>query len=376
MEKEIANLQKEIATANKLLAETSKDKQMTVGQVSLLDKKIRQREKLIKAYNARVAELDGAISKGHGNIKTLNGNLQKLQQEYAQMITFAYRNRSDYNLLMFMFSADDFNQAFRRLRYIQQFSDARKTKMEQISSTQKNINQQVEQSKKEKDEQLALLKDEKEQQKALQQEKEQLKSQINLLKKKEKNIQQSIKDKEAQASRLQKVIEDIIAEEIRRSKQANGTNKEDKLMALTPAEMQLSSTFSANKGKLPWPVERGVIASSFGKHAHPVSEKVIINNNGIDIATQEQSTARAVFDGVVVSVNKITATNNAVIIRHGAYFTVYSNMDEVYVKRGDEVKTKQKIGRVHTDSSEGKTELHFELWQEKTRNDPALWLSR
>jgi Membrane proteins related to metalloendopeptidases len=173
------------------------------------------------------------------------------------------------------------------------------------------------------------------------------------------------------------VIEEIIAEEIRRSRNnTSSSNKENKLMMLTPVEKQLSETFIANKGKLPWPTERGMISSSYGKHAHPVSDKIMVTNNGIDISTPANAMARSVFDGVVVSVNKITASNNAVIIRHGEYFTVYSNLDEVYVSRGDRVKTKQNIGRIHTEKSEGKTEIHFELWKEKGRQNPELWLSK
>ena len=147
-------------------------------------------------------------------------------------------------------------------------------------------------------------------------------------------------------------------------------------MALTPAEKTLSANFVGNKGKLPWPVERGIIASSFGKHASVVSDKVTVTNNGIDIATTENAKARAVFDGEVTSVTNLTGANTVVIIRHGEYFTVYSNLENVTVKRGDKVKTKQGIGTVHTNKTEGKTELHFEVLKEQNRQDPANWLSK
>ena len=147
-------------------------------------------------------------------------------------------------------------------------------------------------------------------------------------------------------------------------------------MALTPAEKTLSSNFVSNKGKLPWPVERGVISSSYGKHASVVSDKVTVTNNGIDIATTDGAQARAVFDGEVASVTKLTGANTVVIIRHGEYFTVYSNLENVTVKRGDKVKTKQNIGKVHTSTTENKTELHFELLKETNRQDPAGWLSK
>lgn len=404
LERQIANLEQEIATANKLLKETSKNKQATLNQVNLLDKKIKQREELVKAYNEQIAVLDDEINKGQSNIKALNGDLKNLRKEYAQMIVFANKNRSHYDKLVFLFSADDFNQAFRRLRYIRQFSDARKTKMDQIASTERRISSEVEASQKAREQQAALLQGEKEQKAALQGEKEDLNTQVKQLKKQEGNLQQDIKNKQKQAQKLQKAIDDIIAEEIRKANErakkeaearakaeaeakkkkgnANANTKPDvpasgnKNMALTPAEMTLSGNFANNKGRLPWPVEKGYVSSSFGKHASVVSDKVVVTNNGIDIAVSENSQARAVFDGMVVSVNKLTASNTVIIIRHGDYFTVYSNIEEAAVKRGDNVKTKQNLGKIHTNKMESKTELHFELLKEKDRLDPESWLAK
>jgi len=311
------------------------------------------------------------------------------------MIVFANKNRNHYDRLGFIFASKDFNQAFSRLRYIRQFNDARKTKMEQIASTERRISDEVEASQQAREEQAALLKDEKIQQETLKKEKKELNSQVAKLKKKEGSLQQDIKNKQQQAKKLQKAIDDIIAEEIRKAnaeaerkrkeeakknaskgKTTTPAPKKEKGMALTPAEQTLSSNFVGNKGKLPWPVERGVISSSYGKHASVVSDKVTVTNNGIDIATTEKAQARAVFEGEVASVTKLTGANTVVILRHGEYFTVYSNLENVTVKRGDKVKTKQNIGTVHTNKTEGKTELHFELLKEQNRQNPANWLSK
>lgn len=384
LEREIKTLQDDIATTNKLLKKTSKDKEMTLNEVSLLNKKIKQREKLIQAYNEQIAVLDKEISKGQGNIKTLNADLKNLRKEYAQMVAFANKNRSHYDKLEFIFASDDFNQAFSRLRYIRQFTESRKTKMNQIATTEKRISGEVEASQKAREEQAAMLADEKTQQAELQKEKDQLNSQIAALKKKEGQLQQDIKQKQQQAKQLQKAVDDIIAEEIRlaneRAKKeaaAKGKKAEGgKGIAMTPEEKTLSTNFSANKGKLPWPVERGVVSSSYGKHASVVSDKVTVTNSGIDIATEGSSQARAVFDGVVTSVTKLTGSNTVVIIRHGEYFTVYSNIEEASVKRGDNVKTKQNLGRIHTNKAENKTELHFELLKGTNRDNPESWLSK
>jgi len=394
LQSEITTLQKDIASANALLQKTTKDKEMTQTEVGLLEKKIRHREQLIKAYNDQIAILDEEIDRGQNNIQSLNTDLGKLQKEYAKMIVFANKNRNQYNRLGFIFASKDFNQAFSRLRYIRQFTDARKVKMDQIASTEKQLSSALEASQKAREEQTTLLKEEKSQQEALQNEKKELDAQVAKLKKKEGSIQQDIQNKQQQAQKLQKAIDDIIAEEIRKAnaeaekkrkaEAKKNTNKstatttikpeKDKGIALTPAEKTLSTNFANNKGKLPWPVERGVISSSYGKHASVVSSKVTVTNNGIDIATTEGAQARVVFDGEVASVTKLTGSNTVVIVRHGEYFTVYSNLESVAVKRGDQVKTKQNIGIVHTNKTENKTELHFELLKEQNRENPANWL--
>ena len=398
LQNEITTLQKEISNANELLKKTTKDKEMTLNEVSILENKIKQREQLIRAYNEQIDILDEEIDKGQNNIKSLNSDLSKLQKEYAKMIVFANKNRNQYDRLGFIFASEDFNQAFSRLRYIRQFTDARKVKMEQIASTEKQISSEVEASQQAREEQATLLKEEKNQQEALKKEKEELNAQVAKLKKKEGNLQQDIKKKQQQTQKLQKAIDDIIAEEIRKAneeaarkrkeEEKKTTNKgkttatttttktKEKGMALTPAEKTLSTSFVNNKGKLPWPVERGTISSSYGKHASSVSSKVTVTNNGIDIATTDGAQARAVFDGEVASVTKLTGSNTVVIIRHGEYFTVYSNLENVTVKRGDKVKTKQNLGTVHTNKTEGKTELHFELLKEQNRQNPEGWLSK
>ena len=375
LQSEITTLQKEISNANQLLKKTTKDKEMTLNEVSILENKIKQREQLIKACNEQIAILDEEINIGQNNIKSLNSDLSKLQKEYAKMIVFANKNRNHYDRLGFIFASEDFNQAFSRLRYIRQFTDARKVKMDQIAATEKQISSALEASQQAREEQTTLLKEEKAQQGAMKKEKEELNAQVAKLKKKEGNLQQDIKNKQQQTQKLQKAIDDIIAEEIRKAnaeaerkrkaeakKNANKgkstatttTKTKEKGMALTPSEKTLSTNFVNNKGKLPWPVERGTIASTYGKHASSVSSKV----------------------GEVTSVTKLTGANTVVIIRHGEYFTVYSNLENVTVKRGDKVKTKQNIGTVHTNKTEGKTELHFELLKEQTRQNPANWLSQ
>ena len=189
------------------------------------------------------------------------------------------------------------------------------------------------------------------------------------LAKKEKELKASLRTKERESEKLNRKIKEIIANAIKPVKTTAGS----KTYVLTPEEKELSSSFVSNKGKLPWPIERGVISETFGIHQHPVLKKVKTKNNGIDIATSKNSEARSVFNGEVVSIASITASNKAVIIKHGEYFTVYSNLDNVYVKKGDKVTTKEFIGKVHT-NLDGNTELHFQIWKGKTLQNPSTWI--
>lgn len=371
-------LEKEISLSNQLLEETKKTKNLSLNELSILQSRIRQRENLIATLRKQLEITENKLQRTSRELEKTEGTLAGLKKEYAQMISFAYKNRNGLNQLMFVFAADDFNQAYRRLKYLQQYSALRQNQIKRMNETQDKLSKQKMQLEEEKSEKIGLLDAERKQQLILAAEKAQIDQTVKKISQTEKNLQAEIREKEQAALRLKKQIEAIIAEEIAKNqsnKNAKPGISKDKLMTLTPEEQLLSNSFTQNRGRLPWPVERGVVSSYFGKQNHPVLKKVIINNNGIDIACPAGSKARAVFEGVVVSVNKITPTNNAVILRHGDYFTVYSNLDQVSVQRGDKVNTREDIGKVHTDKSEGKTELHFEIWQGKTLLNPSLWLA-
>ena len=198
---------------------------------------------------------------------------------------------------------------------------------------------------------------------------------VQKLGKKEKQLLATIKQKEKASKKLQKEIEKIIAEEIRLAAQKSGT-KNTSSFALTPAELKLSANFEMNKNKLPWPLERGVISEKFGEHPHPVLKNVTVQNKGVDFLTDKGAKARAVFEGEVTRVISIAGYNYVVMIRHGEFLTVYSNLVEVFVQKGDKITRGQEIGEVHTDTKEMKTELHFEMWKGKTLLNPSNWLAK
>jgi septal ring factor EnvC (AmiA/AmiB activator) len=289
------------------------------------------------------------------------------------MIYYAYKNRSSFDRLMYIFAASDFNQAFKRLKYFQQYANYRKTQAELIIKTQEDIRATIRDLENHRQERLDLMASLKEERDQLTSTRQQQNSTYNILTQKEKDLAITIREKEKAATKLQKEIERIIAEEIRLASEKEGTTKTG-TFALTPMEMELSASFEENRGALPWPLEKGIISSTFGEHDHPVLKQVKTKNNGIDILTDESSKARAIFNGEVTRVVNIPNYNYVVMIRHGEYLSVYSNLSEVIVQNGQKINTKQELGTIYTDKKESKTELHFELWKGKTLLNPALWL--
>lgn len=378
LEQNKKRIEEEIAFTARLIDETRQSKELTMSELVILNTRISQRESLVANVQRQLQQLDRQITNRETEKNRLENELKKLREEYARMIYFAYKNRNAYNRLMFLFSANDFNQAYQRLKYFQQYAAFRQSQIEKIEETQQKLTGELKKLEKDRADKQNLFETNRRQQIALNTERSQIDRTVQQLSQKERQLRQQLREKERQAQQLQRDIERIIAEEVRLARERAGepARPDARVMQLTPQELALSKEFEQNRGKLPWPVERGVIAQKFGEQPHPVLKRVTIKNNGIDIATVSGSDARAVFDGVVVSTTRITQSNNAVIIRHGEYFTVYSNLDQVYVKRGDNVKTKDLVGKVHTDRLESKTELHFELWKNRQIVDPTPWLAR
>lgn len=375
LEKDKKQIEAEIQYNTKLLEETKKSQKVTLNQLVVLKKQINSREKLIGNINEEILAVNEQIKINNGLLEDLNKDLVNLKEEYAAMIYYAHKNRNNFHRLMFIFSSEDFNQAFKRMKYFQQYSAYRKLQVTLIEQTQDSINSVNAKLDNYKNERISLLRSVENEMTHLNSEKDQQNTVIATLNKKEKELMATIKEKEKAAKKLQKEIEKIIAEEIDLASKKSGTTKKGSY-DLTPDELILSSDFQSNKGTLPWPLERGIISGTFGEHPHPVLKNVMTKNNGIDILTDENTKVRAVFSGEVTRVISVPNYNYVVMIRHGEFLSVYSNLSEVYVQKGEKVSTKQELGKVHTDSKEAKTELHFELWQGKTLLNPSAWLAR
>jgi len=371
LEKEKSKIKKDIDYKNKLLNETAKSKNTSLSQLVVLRKKIKSREELINAIRREIDFLDDEIGASEDRIVSLKEELQELKDEYAKMIYYAYLNRNSYDRLMFVFSAQDFNQAYKRLKYLQQYSEFRKQQGELILLTQDSIGiriQGLEASKKEKEELIDNIKNEAQ---LLASEKQEQQKVFNALTTKEKELKSEIDKKKREADKLTKAIQRIIEEEIRKQREARGGGGG---FVLTPEAKELSNKFASNRGKLPWPLEKGVITEYFGEHWHPILKGIKVKNNGVNISTENGARARAVFSGEVTGIVVIPGAGKAVLLRHGEYISVYSNLKDVFVQKGDKVSTKDPIGIILTDPTKGKTEIHFEVWKGQSPMNPAEWL--
>ncbi len=373
LQKERDRISQEISLTNKLLQETRNNRDKVEGELSLLNKKINLREDLIRSLRGEISLYNRRIAANREKIEGLESDLTTLKENYAEMVRFAQRTKRDEDRLMYIFASADFFQAVRRIRYLQQYTRYRQNQAEEIVATQdelNTLNAGLLDVIAEKDQ---LISTEESTKKDLTSDLAEQKSTVSNLQQEEKSLIKKLKKQEKQREELNKEIQRIIEAEIRASKKDNAG-----VFALTPEAAALSASFEKNKGKLPWPVERGVVTSRFGNNPHPVLAGITVPNNGINIATNTNASVRAVFEGTVSAVFSIPGAGQNIIINHGGYRSVYSNLKDVYVSKGQKVENKQSIGTVLSDESSGKTEAHLEIWKVDqsgtTKQDPALWI--
>ncbi|HKK10014.1 MAG TPA: peptidoglycan DD-metalloendopeptidase family protein [Bacteroidales bacterium] len=373
-------IEQEIRLTNNLLQETKKNKKASINQLVLLEKKIDQRQRLIDNIESEIYYLNNSILYNQKRISELEKKLEKLRGEYARMIQAAQKNQNNMTRLMYLFASEDFNQAIKRMQYFRQYGHYRREQSLLIQNTQdsiKNKNQELRDMRQRK---VSLKAQQEFEKQNMVEEKTEKNKTINNLASEEKQLLADLRRKKKESDRLNKAIEKAIAEEIVKAEAAANKSTEDKptikrTFELTPDQVKLSNSFADNRGKLPWPTEKGIISSTFGEHPHPVLKYVKTQNNGIDILTVKGQKARAVFSGTVTNVVGMSNTKKAIIIRHGEYLSVYSNIKEVLVSVGQQVDTKQVIGEIYTEGNSNKTELHFEIWKGKKLQNPSYWLA-
>lgn len=376
LEAQKAQIQKEIAAFKSLLKDEKKKEKSVLSQLAEQKARIRLSEKLISTTAKQKRLLEDDIYFTQLKINKLNRELKVLKEDYAKTIVKSYKSRNDKSRIMFILSSQNFLQAYKRIQYMKQYASYRKMQGEEIAEKQEKLNiekAKLEKNKKEKEKVLAENKKEKE---LLEEQKKEQEKLVKEVQKNKKKYVAEIDKKQKKAREIDKQIKKLIAEAIAKANKKNapkGTKSSSSKFVLTAEGKIVSDNFKANKGKLPWPVEKGYVQLRYGDQPHPVHKNLTVHNSGVEIATEPGSAARAIFDGEVLQVQVVSANNKAVYIRHGDFVTVYLNLQTVSVKQGDKVTIKQSIGKVHTDSS-GKAVIKFLVLQNTTTLNPEQWL--
>ena len=370
-----------------------KNQKTTVNQYYTLQKQIGKRQELINTLEAEIAMTDSSVNRAREVVFALAEDVEVLKSEYGDLAREAYRMKLKNNSLLFVLSADSFNDAFRRWNYLKQYDEYRQKQAFLIEGTQTTLSRKASQLQEQREKKELLLQNELSQKNILTQELSTSDQLLAQLRTDEVRVERELTDKKTAHSELKNSISKIISREIARQKKA--APKVEKKPEPKPTEpkintspkiaerstpnksiQKLTGDFRSNRGRLPHPVDNSVIIRKFGNQPHPALKNVRINNNGIDFQTRKNAQVNTVFDGEVLGVKFIPGNNYMVILQHGTYFTVYSNLEEVFLKRGTKVRTGEVIGRAGLDKISGNYEVHFEVWKNKTLQNPERWISR
>ena len=381
LEKQRKEALAEVERINGLIAQTQATTKDYLRRLNLLSEQILSRKKVISLLGQEVEAINAQMNEMSQQIRRLEGELKEKRQNYGKSVRSMYRRQASQDKLLFILSAENFAQSLRRLRYLREYAAWQKRQASEIVEKQTEITQKRNALTQTRQEKQQLLAQQEKERKQLQTEENNQQKEVKALNKKKSQLQAQLREKRKQAQQLDRLIQEQIAREIAEANRKKAADKQRKAdvkggYAMTKAEKALSDNFASNRGRLPYPVAGSyTIVSRFGEQQHEQLKYVRTNNNGIDIQTTPGTDARAVFKGVVTRIFTVPGFNHSIIVRHGNYLTVYSNLSQVYVKTGDRVDTRQALGRIFSDPEEhNATILHFQLWKEKTKLNPAPWL--
>lgn len=364
-------IQKELKQINNLLFINNKKKEVAFSDIENLTLKIQRQQEIVKLTNRQINILNDEISQNQKTKANLEKDLEEIKLAYKQMIIRSYKARSGKNKLMFILSAETFFQAFKRTQYIKQYASHRRSQAKKIVLISENISNVIKDLSQRLDLKRDLLQKNRDNQKTLESEKTRVNKMAYQLRSQEKKYKRNIVLKQKESEKIDKEIEKLIKEAIAASnrKKAKSNN-----FSLTPEALALAKSFELNKGKLPWPVSRGVVIQKFGTQPHPVVRTAKIKSNGIVIATEKSAKVKTVFKGIVLSVLKFRGSNPTVLVQHGNYITAYKNLAKVFVEKGDNLDSGQVIGEVYNNESSGKSTLQFSVFKKTTPLNPIYWI--
>lgn len=352
-----------ISEAEKILKETEKSKNVTTGKLNVINKQINNRVSYISNLKKEIKFQNNEILDLSGVIYSLTNDLKILKNEYSEMIYYSYKSRSSLDKLGYVFSSNSYNQMFRRLGYIVQYTNSRKKQIQEIEIVTNELDNQKNNLIHEKRIQNKLLSDEVTENNKLQKLKRNQKKTISDLGKKERRIKKELKERRISLEQLDNLIKEVIRSE------------SEKLSGVDLDLIKLSESFETNIGKLIWPVSSGFISNKFGVHPHPVIKNVKVKNDGIDIQTSKGSKVYSVFSGKVSTVAFIPGMNNVIIINHGDYYTLYAKLKNLVVEKGDIITIGQNIADIVT-NSDGVSELQFQVWKNNIKLNPEKWIMK
>lgn len=363
LESQKSKIQAKIKETERILSQTSNKKQSSLGRLKALNNQIQSRTSLVNAIRNEVSLLDDDIDENQSIIESMENDLNDLRTEYAEMVYTTYKTSQGYDELTFLFASSSFNELFMRMKYIKQYSQARKKQGTQIQIVQGNLKDQITEIEDQKTSKQSLLDEELTENKKLENLQGEQKALVSRLTRQESKIKQDLQQQRKSEKELTNRIEAVIEAERRAA-------------VLASVDMSsLNEAFEKERGKLPWPVSKGFVSSKFGTHRHPTLRRVTQNNPGIDIQTSVDAEVRAIFPGKVLGIVSIEGMGTSIIIQHGNYFSVYSRLKSVNVTKGDEVGSAQVLGRVLTDS-QNVSELKFRIHDQKGSINPELWLAQ
>lgn len=387
LEERKAKLLEEIRLNEKLLKEQKQKEKSVVSVIIQQNAKINSRQKLIKTNEKQARLLSDDIYLNQKKLNQLRKDLENLKQDYAKTVLKSYKSRSEQSRVMFILSSESFLQAYKRTQYFKQYANYRIKQAEDIKRMTQEITGVTEQLVEQKSEKEKIIEEQEKEKKQLEQEKKEQEKLASSIKKDMKKIAADIQKKQKEAKeidrKLQNMIRSAIASANKKTEKSTGdkvtskgsSSAESTKIVLDTEGKIASDNFKANKGKLPWPVEKGYVSIFFGNQPHPIEKKITINSNGVEITTTEGASARAVFKGTVMSIQMLSHQNYAILIQHGDFITVYRNLSSVSVSKGETVNAKQSLGKIHTSESTGKTALKFSVLQNDTFLNPQNWIN-
>jgi len=392
LEKQRKQTEEQIALTKKILKETKSKKQQSLKEITTLTRLIEAREALLNTINTEIEFVGRDVEQKKDQVDSLNSQIDQEKKNYARAIVQSYKNKKVYNNALYLFAAKSFNQWVLRYRFSKYLSEAQQKYLIRINNNKLMLEGRLKELIGLKQSKEILAKNKELEKRKIENNKKEKNKVVVALTGKEAELKAKLEKQKKAKENLNAQINAIIAKEMQKAREqqakkvakssgqkSEGTAKtgktESKTPSITPEVKQLSDNFASNKGKLPWPVEKGFISERFGTHAHEKLDQVTIQNNGVDIQTNAGSTARCIHKGTVTAIIFIPGMGNAVIVNHGEYFTVYSKLKDVSVAQGQSLSLKQTIGTIAEDE-DGSTEIHFELWYNQDKQNPEIWLAR